>query len=53
MQRQLSAGDKKLHYKTCLPALATTNSLGRPKMLLSMSNSMMMEVAASKEDTTT
>uniref|UniRef100_A0A7N6FBT7 Uncharacterized protein n=1 Tax=Anabas testudineus TaxID=64144 RepID=A0A7N6FBT7_ANATE len=26
---------------TCLPALATTNSLGRPNMLLSMSNTMM------------
>lgn len=36
-----------LNNSTCSPALATTNGLGSPKMLLSISNSIMTVLAAS------
>lgn len=39
--------------RSCLPALATTNCLGSPKMLLFVSNSIMTVLAGSFGETTT
>lgn len=53
MQIQRSRVKSTPRTQRCLPALATTNCLGRPKMLLLVSNSIMTVLAGSFAKTTT